>query len=165
MALFGPFATVRDRCARWPEFRAAFAYAGQMLIPGSPAQERVRALAEGATHRRNLTGGAHAVEMAYLTKSRSEGGFEAHQRYIDVQVVVAGEELMEAAAAGPLGVLQAYDAEKDVILFAHPVAASGLRLRAGDVAVFWPEDAHRAGIAPDQPALVRKTVIKVPVPV
>jgi biofilm protein TabA len=164
MALFGPFAVVRDRCARWPEFRTAFAYAGQTLIAGSPAQARLRALAEGATHRRKLAGGAHAIEMAYLTKPRSEGQFEAHQRYIDVQVMVAGEELMETAAAGPLGVLQAYDPETDVILFAHPVAASGLRLRAGDVAVFWPEDAHRPSLAPHQPALVRKTVIKVPVP-
>ena len=165
MALFGPWAAVRDRCARWPEFRTAFAYAGQALVPGSPAQERIRALAEGGTHRRNLAGGARAIEMAYQTKPAPDVPFEAHRRYIDVQVVIVGEELMEAAAAGPLGVLQGYDPEKDVILFADPVAASRLRLRAGDVAIFWPEDAHRTSLAPaGAPGLVRKTVVKVPVP-
>ena len=165
MALFGPWAVVRDRCARWPEFRTAFAYAGHVLVAGSPAQERIRALAEGATHRRNLAGGSRAIEMAYQTKPTPDVPFEAHRRYIDVQVMVAGEELMEAAAAGPLGVLQAYDEEKDVILFADPAAPSRLRLRAGDVAIFWPEDAHRPALAPGGvPALVRKTVVKVPVP-
>ncbi len=165
MALYGPWAVVRDRCSRWPEFRTAFAYAGQALIARSPAQERIRGLAEGVSQRRNLASGARAIEMAYQTKPAPDVPFEAHRRYIDVQVMIAGEELMETAAAGPLGVVQAYDPETDVILFADPAAPSRLRLRAGDVAIFWPEDAHRTSLAPGGvPALVRKTVVKVPVP-
>ncbi len=164
MALFGPFSTVRDRCVRWPEFSAAFAYVAEALAPGSPARERIQTLAEGASHREGLPDGAHAVEMAYRTKRPQEGFFESHQKFIDVQVIVSGEEVMEAAAAGPLGVMEAYDEAKDMTHHADPAAASRLRLRAGDVAVFWPEDAHKPSIAVDGPALVRKTVVKVPAP-
>ncbi len=164
MALFGPLATVRARCARWPEFRDAMAYAAEALTPGSPVQARMRALAEGATHRVALAGGARAVEMAYRTGPAAAGFFESHRQYIDVQVMVAGEEVMEVAAAGPLGVMEAYDEAKDMTRHADPSAASTLRLRAGDVAVLWPDDAHKPSLAAGEPALVRKMVVKVPVP-
>jgi YhcH/YjgK/YiaL family protein len=164
MALFGPIGVVRARCARWPEFHAAFAYAAQAVTPDSPVHARIRALAEGATLRVELPGGAHAVEMAYRTKSRSEGFFETHRKYVDVQVIVAGDESMETAAAAQLGVTQAYDEARDFAKYAETDAASVLRMRAGDVAVFWPEDAHMPSLAVKSPGLVRKTVIKVPVP-
>ena len=163
MAFLGPLAAVRRRCAHLPEFEAAFAYAAQALTPGSPVHARITALACGATHRHELAGGAYAVEMAYLAKPRAEGFFETHRRFIDVQVVVAGEELMELAAAPRLGVTQAYDAAKDMTKHADTDAASVLRVMAGDAAVFWPEDAHMPGLAVQAPALVRKTVVKVPV--
>jgi biofilm protein TabA len=164
MSLFGTLDTVGSRCARLPEFRAAFAYAVEALTPGSPAHSRINALAVGTTHRHELAGGAYAVEMAYLTKSRLEGFFETHRKFIDVQVIVAGDELMEVADAAQLGVTQAYDEGKDLAKHADCSAASVLRMRSGDAAVFWPEDAHLPSLAVREPLLVRKTVIKVPVP-
>jgi beta-galactosidase beta subunit len=35
-------------------------------------------------------------------------------------------------------------------------------MQTGDAAVFWPEDAHMPSLAPKEPGLVRKAVIKVP---
>jgi YhcH/YjgK/YiaL family protein len=163
MAFFGTFAAVRERCAHLPEFQTAFAYAAQALTPGSPAHARITALACGATHRHELANGAYAVEMAYLTKPRPEGFFETHRRYIDLQVVVAGDELMEFAAAPRLGVNQPYDPAKDLTKHADTDTSSVLRVTAGDAAVFWPEDAHMPALAAQTPALVRKTVVKVPV--
>ena len=163
MAFFGSLATVRARCARFPEFNSAFAYAEQALTPSSAVQARLTALAGGATHRHELPGGAYAVEMAYQTKPRPEGFFETHRKYIDVQVIVAGDELMEVTTAARLGVTQAYDEAKDLTKHADTNAASVLRVRPGDVAVFWPEDAHMPALAVQGPALVRKTVVKVPV--
>jgi YhcH/YjgK/YiaL family protein len=164
MALFGSLTPVRACCAHGPEFHAAFAYARQALTPGSAVHSRIHALAFGSTHRHELSGGVYAVEMAFQTKPRSEGFFESHRQYIDVQVIVAGDELMEVTAAARLGITQAYDEAKDLTRHADTEAASVLRLRTGDVAVFWPEDAHMPSLAVKQPALVRKTVIKVPVP-
>lgn len=163
MAFFGSLATVRGRCARFPEFHAAFAYAEQALTPGSAVNSRITALAGGSTHRHELPGGAYAMEMAYQTKPRLEGFFETHRKYIDVQVMVAGDEVMEVAPAAQLGITQAYDEAKDLAKHADADAASVLRVRMGDVAVFWPEDAHMPALAVKRPVLVRKTVVKVPV--
>ena len=163
MALFGSFAVVRGQCARFPEFHAAFAYAEQALAPGSEIHSRIAGLTGGSVHRHELAGGAYAMEMAYQTKRRSEGFFETHRKFIDVQVVVAGEEWMEVAGAARLGVTQAYDEAKDMTKYADTDAASVLRAQAGDVAIFWPEDAHMPALVAKKRGLVRKTVIKVPV--
>lgn len=163
MAFLGSLVALRRRCAHLPEFQAAFAYAAEALAPGSPAHVRITALAAGESHRHELPGGAYAVEMAYLTKSRAEGFFETHRRYVDVQVVVTGAEVMELAAATELGVTQPYDEAKDFTKHTVAGAPSVLRVGPGHAAVFWPEDAHMPGLAVGQPALVRKTVVKVPV--
>lgn len=155
---------VRGQCARLPEFHAALAYAEQALAPGSEIHSCIAGLASGSVHRHELAEGAYAMEMAYQTKRRPEGFFETHRKFIDVQVVVAGEELMEVAGAARLGVAQAYDEAKDMTKYADTDAASVLRARAGDVAIFWPEDAHMPALVARNPGLVRKTVIKVPVP-
>ncbi|OHE87978.1 MAG: hypothetical protein A3G75_00780 [Verrucomicrobia bacterium RIFCSPLOWO2_12_FULL_64_8] len=163
MALIGSFATVRTQGARFPELAAALAYAGEVLTPGSTAHERIQALASGESHRKELAGGAFAIEAAYLTKRRPDGFFETHRKYIDVQVVVTGEELMEVIAREQLEVAQAYDETKDLIKYADSAAASVLRLGPGGTAVFWPADAHMGGlITRGKPRLVRKTVVKVP---
>jgi biofilm protein TabA len=132
------------------------------LTPGSAAHSRIMGLPEESTHREELPGGAHVVEMAYRTKLRSEGFFETHRRFVDIQVIVAGDELMEVADAAGVGIAQAYDPVKDFTKHTDTARASVLRLQAGDVAVFWPEDAHMPSLAPEEPGLVRKAVIKVP---
>jgi biofilm protein TabA len=43
------------------------------------------------------------------------------------------------------------------------VAASVLRMRAGDVAIFFPADGHMPSLHWRDGGLVRKTVVKVPV--
>jgi biofilm protein TabA len=163
MALFGPLQAVRRRCPPFPGFEAVFAYAEEALTPGSAAHARLQALAPGTSQRHELAGGAYAAEMAYLSKRRPEAFFETHRRFIDVQVVVAGDEWMEVADAAGLTITQPYDGAKDVTKYADVAGASVLRVPAGGAAVFWPEDAHMPSLAVDGPALVRKTVIKVPV--
>jgi len=163
MACFGPWTSVRDRCGRQPSFAAAFAYVTEVMTPGAAAHVRIAALPAGASHRHELAGGAYAMEMAYLTKPRAEGFFESHRRFIDVQVVVEGDEFMEVTAAATLGLAQPYDPAKDFTKHADADAPSVLRVSAGQAAIFWPEDAHMPSLAVGRPALVRKTVVKVPV--
>ncbi len=164
MAFFGPLDVVAAQCARLAEFRAALAYAREAVTPGTPAHTRLGAMAEGTTHRVDLAGGAYAIEMAYRTKARPDGFFETHRRFIDLQVVVGGEELMEVAPAANLAVMQPYDEAREFTRHADTREASVLRLGAGSAAVFWPADAHMPSLAVHGPALVRKTVVKVPVP-
>lgn len=164
MALTGSLATLRAQTARLEIFSAAFGYLDELFRAGSPAATRLRAAAVGANQRIELSGGTFALEQVYLAKARADGFFESHRKYIDVQVVVEGEETLELAEISRLPVRQAYDAERDVIIYADYAGASLLRLGAGEAAIFFPADGHMPGLRSGTVAnLVRKTVIKVPV--
>ncbi|MGA3008265.1 MAG: YhcH/YjgK/YiaL family protein [Opitutaceae bacterium] len=164
MAIFGNLGALRAQLAWAEPFAAAFAYAEEVLQSGSAAQARIGRLAAGATARVELTGGAFALEQAYLTKSRAEGRWESHGAYIDVQVVIDGEELMEVCDVSRMKVAEDLRPAKDLIFYRSFEGGSVLRVGAGEAAVFFPTDAHlpsmRIGA---EAALVRKTVIKVPV--
>ena len=82
-----------------------------------------------------------------------------------MQVVFEGEEVMELADVSRLMIRQDYKAERDLVVYADCTEASLLRVKAGEVAVFFPADGHMPGLrAGSEPTLVRKTVVKVPVP-
>lgn len=102
-----------------------------------------------------------ALVQAYPTKPIAEAKLEAHRSYIDIQFIQSGRETLLWAPLAGLAETRAYDAEKDFALFATPSLATPLRLRAGDFAIFFPEDAHAPGLELDGSSLVRKVVVKV----
>lgn len=163
MAIFGSLPTVRAQLASTPAFVIAFDYVARCLTPGSAEAARIAAVAVGATERIELGAGVFALEQAYVAKPVAEGKWEAHQRYIDVQVVIAGRELMGVRDVGGLALTEDYRAERDLMFFAPTEPASILRVAEGGVAVFFPVDAHMPSLADGAQATVRKTVVKVPV--
>ncbi len=163
MAIVGPFSAVNAQLAADVRFQVACAYVADMLAAGSAGRERMGRIAPGVTERVELAGGAFALEQVYQPKQRPEGFFESHRKYIDVQVIVAGEELMELEDISRLGVSDAYQPERDLIKYTDTAAASVLRMKAGDVAIFFPTDGHMPSLHWRGPGLVRKTVVKVPV--
>jgi YhcH/YjgK/YiaL family protein len=164
MSILGSFETVRAQSPRNAGFDAAFAYAREILREGSAARVRLFAVEPGTASRVELGNGVFAMEQAYFTKPRAEGFFESHRRLIDVQVVVAGREVIEVIDAARSTVQVPYDEGRDFTHHADTAGASIARLEAGDVAVFFPADVHMPGLrAGSEAALVRKTVVKVPV--
>lgn len=164
MALFGTLATVQAQAPRTHVFELAFNYTRELMRIGSPERTRLNGIARGASEKIELGAGVFAIEQVYDTKPRSEGFFESHRKYIDVQLIVEGEELMEVIDVSLITVDQPYIAERDLIMYRDTPHASHLHLRGGEVAVFHPVDVHmpslRLGTAP---VLVRKSVVKVPV--
>jgi biofilm protein TabA len=163
MALFGSLATIRAQLAHAAHFQATFAYLEDVFKSSSTARERILAIEPGKSGRVELAGGAFALEQAYLTKARPDGFFESHRAYIDVQVIVSGEELLEVADVAKLTVSEDLTPAKDLIKYRMFDAASVLRLGAGEAAVFFPTDGHMPSLAIQTPAVVHKVVIKVPV--
>jgi YhcH/YjgK/YiaL family protein len=164
MTVFGTLDTLRAQLAPPEHFAVPLAYMAEALRPDSAVQARIGRIAAGVTERVELAGGAFALEQAYLTKPRAEGRWESHRAYIDVQVVVAGEELMEMADVAHLAVAEDLRPAKDLIFYQPFNRSSVLRVRAGEAAVFFPSDAHLPSLRTGTAAtLVRKTVIKVPV--
>jgi YhcH/YjgK/YiaL family protein len=107
----------------------------------------------------------YAMIQAYETlPAGSEVKFEAHRQYIDIQYMAAGEEVMGWVALEELPATTPYDAEKDVVHgLLPPGKMTPVRVRAGQAAVFFPEDAHAPKLAVSTPAPVKKIVIKVAV--
>lgn len=97
----------------------------------------------------------------YETVPAADKDMEAHRRYYDVQFVVSGKELLQYAPLATSDPIGAFDEASDFGLYATPDGSSDVRLRAGDVAILAPEDAHKPGCAWGEPCAVRKIVVKV----
>lgn len=102
-----------------------------------------------------------AMIQHYDTKPRSQGFWEAHRKYIDIQYVAAGEELMGYANIVHLDAGD-YDAAKDFMLLQGE--GSFIHMYPGTFIILGPQDAHMPQIAvDDKPQPVKKVVVKVAV--
>jgi YhcH/YjgK/YiaL family protein len=163
MALFGSLSTVRAQIASSPAFELAFDYVARCLTPGSPEAARIAEVPVGKTERIELGRDVFALEQAYEAKPPAEGKWEAHERHIDVQVVVTGRELMGVIDVSGLRLTEDYRAERDLMFFGPAEGGSTLKVGPGGVAVFFPVDGHMPSLADGAAVVVRKTVVKVPV--
>jgi YhcH/YjgK/YiaL family protein len=106
-----------------------------------------------------------ALIQEYYPKPESEGRYEAHRRYWDVQYVASGEERMGYAGLGRMTITEPHDQERDVAFYGGQ--GDLFLVPAGSFTVFGPQDVHMPGIAPldaGAPARVRKIVLKVEMP-
>lgn len=81
--------------------------------------------------------------QSYDTKPVDRCKLESHRKYIDIQVMVSGEESMDFVDISRLSVLEEYDEDKDVIFWNVPSRMSKTTLSKGDCIVLYPETAHR----------------------
>jgi YhcH/YjgK/YiaL family protein len=100
-----------------------------------------------------------ALVSEYQTKSESEGKLEAHKKYIDVQYVIIGEELMGYSPLGNQQILDPYKEENDIEFYTGD--KSFTKISEGMFAIFFPEDVHVPGISSGKISDVKKLVIKV----
>lgn len=103
-----------------------------------------------------------ALVQTYTTKPVAQAKFEAHRRYIDIQFIQAGREtLLWSPLATLAQVTQPYADANDIAFYANPPQPTPVNLRAGDFAIFFPEDGHAPGLECGGAVEVRKVVIKV----
>lgn len=101
-----------------------------------------------------------AISQAYETKNHSLVKFEAHRKYIDLQFIFDGREVIYISSRRDAGKAFTYDPDKDVQFFSDVARFSRLDLKKGMVAVFFPDDLHAPGLVADRRVLVKKTVVK-----
>ena len=112
--------------------------------------------------------GRHEIDGEHLfaiaarepARSREQARLEAHRKYIDIQVVLAGADEMgwraRSRCTSPDG---EYDADADIEFFADPPDA-WVAVEAGAFAVFFPGDAHAPLVGE---GVLHKVVVKVAV--
>jgi YhcH/YjgK/YiaL family protein len=97
----------------------------------------------------------------YTTKPLSEGNLEAHRKYIDIQFLLSGEEILGYAPLKGLTTAEVYNPEKDIAFFNTPKKITKVKLEPGLFCILFPDDAHLPCRQLAGPAEVRKVVIKI----
>jgi YhcH/YjgK/YiaL family protein len=101
----------------------------------------------------------YALVSEYNSKNETDGKFEAHKKYIDIQFVVKGTELIGYAPSNQQEVISNYNEEKDVMFFSGE--KSFVKMDRGMFAVFFPYELHMPGIKSSVSEVIKKIVVKV----
>jgi biofilm protein TabA len=102
----------------------------------------------------------YALVSEYLSKNEEAAKFEAHRKYIDIQYVIIGKEVMNIAPITTVKeVLTPYDAAKD-IEFITVDKIVNYKASPANFFIFFPGDAHRPGVKDGVNSSVRKIVVK-----
>lgn len=103
-----------------------------------------------------------AIVNEYNTVPASGEQMEAHKKYIDVQYIVSGQELIGHDFLHQQAPSKAYDAEADYWLFGQAPSFFS-KMQQGMFAIFFPTDLHMPNIQVKDASPVKKVVIKVSV--
>ncbi len=110
-----------------------------------------------------LENGAYLSVQEYTTKARSQAKYEAHKKFIDIQLILSGRELIAVSPIDKMKISDEYNDEKDFMLFYPNDECTDYLLEAGDFLILYPQDAHMPGVCVNEKSPVRKIVVKVPV--
>lgn len=104
----------------------------------------------------------YASVMTYATKDEKDCVIEAHRKYIDVQYMISGTEIMEINDIYTLKSSVPYNEEKDAEFFEEGAPGERIIMQPGKFAIFFPEDLHKGSIMHGcSPKTVKKVVVKV----
>ena len=84
---------------------------------------------------------------------------EAHKKYIDIQVVVNGEEYMGYTNIETTTITEEYNEDKDVMFLNGEV--DKVKATNKHFVVFYPQDAHMPSLSVKENKLVKKAIFKI----
>lgn len=118
---------------------------------------------EVAVQRHDIDGdNVFALVQSYETSPVETRLYEVHRKYLDVQYIHRGEELIYWKPLAELtGETMAYDAEKDAALYAYDGQGVPVALRAGQFSILHPSDGHIPACSLQGNTAVLKVVVKV----
>lgn len=103
----------------------------------------------------------YAQVFDIVTAPAEEKKPEVHEKYIDVQFLASGEELLGFTPdTGEYEVDERFD-ERDLIFYKRVENEGFIKATPGCYSVFFPADVHRPAVAVGEPVNVRKVVVKV----
>jgi YhcH/YjgK/YiaL family protein len=99
------------------------------------------------------------VNVMHCDTAAEAAPMEAHEKFIDVQMVIAGEEKIFVAEKNLLALVTPYDEAKDIAFYAWE-NAEAVTYRSGEAVVLYPAEAHLPGRAAHEPMTIKKAVLK-----
>ena len=105
----------------------------------------------------------YVMVQEYMTQSAEERRFEAHEKYIDIQYIISGKEIIGYFPKETLEIIEDKLLERDIVFYKNVPNYTEVKLNSGDYAIFFPEDAHKPCCESYGSSLVKKIVVKVKV--
>jgi len=100
--------------------------------------------------------------MSYETVAPADVAFETHNRFMDIQCMIEGQEMIGVADRATLSEKTPYNEEKDITFYHDPDAIySQVHITAGTLVTLMPDEAHKPKIAVSGPEKIKKVVIKI----
>jgi len=100
-----------------------------------------------------------AIVSSYDTKPKENGKWECHQKYIDIQYIASGIELIGHAPIASMAVSEAYDDNRDVAFLVGE--GNYVIVPQGYFTIFYPQDVHSPNLAVKESVAVKKVVVKI----
>lgn len=101
------------------------------------------------------------MNIADLDDSDNVDLYEVHRKYADIQMILCGENVMEATQENALDGWGAYHADTDCQFTTKDVCGVNIALSAGHFCVFFPGECHRGKGVRGFGASTKKVVVKV----
>jgi biofilm protein TabA len=97
------------------------------------------------------------------SRPKTEARWETHQRYLDIQYLIDGEEIIGFQKADKMTVSEPYKQEQDVAFYEDNGKGFFPELTADSFVICFPTDAHMPLICAEVPRHIKKVVVKVEV--
>ena len=110
--------------------------------------------------RTDLSEHVYVTVSEYETKNPEDARFESHRKYIDLQYVVGGEELIGLTHPQGLETITPYSDEEDIVFYEYD-GGEFHTASPSNYFLFFPDDAHRPGVDPGKKNMVKKIVVKI----
>ena len=104
----------------------------------------------------------YAFISSYKTKTESEVSFEAHKKYIDIQCVVSGSEVIGFENAEEVTLTEDYKDGNDICFYGLNESYDKILLKKGEFVIIMPEELHAPCLSFNNvPGETRKIVVKI----
>ena len=115
------------------------------------------------TGRYELIDKDYATIETYTTKNITDGKFEAHNSYIDIQILLEGKERIYYTSTSSVSVDIPYNSEKDIKFYSDKITKFDfVTLDGTNFAMIFPHEAHAPQVSIDRiQTEVKKVVVKV----
>ena len=160
MAIFGTIDTVKEQINS-SKFDKAFLYIQKLQNKNSAEYKSLLNIKLDNCNKIELDENCFVLEQAYISKNKEDCFFESHKKYIDIQYVFEGEEIMEVENLSNLQVTTPYKEDLDYAKYSQSKDSSILKIRKNELAIFFPQDAHMPCIKLDEKKKVIKAVFKI----
>lgn len=162
MAIFGNIETVKEQI-NYKKFEKAFLYIQKLQDKNSLEYKSLANIGLDECNKIVLDENCFLLEQAYITKDKKDCFFESHRKYIDIQYIFEGSEIMEVENINKLQITQEYNESLDFAKYEQKPNNSTLIINENELAIFYPNDAHMPCIKVDNNQKIIKAVFKIAV--